>query len=181
VREADAALAIIRRIPAGVFVLHLGTPTVQGGENNRAAAFRSAAEIGRLAEAAGTRLAVEVIPNDLSDARTLVGLIEGELEGVNAGICLDFGHAFLMGDVPDIIEAVSEHLITTHVHDNDRTKDDHRVPFDGRIDWNSALMTMQKIGYDGTYLMELANTSTPADVLTKARTARQRFEKLLTY
>jgi sugar phosphate isomerase/epimerase len=86
-----------------------------------------------------------------------------------------------MVDVPDIIEAFSEHLITTHVHDNDRTKDDHRVPFDGRIDWNSALMTMQKIGYDGTYLMELANTSTPADVLTKARTARQRFEKLLTY
>jgi len=43
------------------------------------------------------------------------------------------------------------------------------------------LMTMQKVGYDGTYLMELANTTTPADVLTKARAARQRFEKLLTY
>lgn len=181
VREADAALEIVRRIPASVFVVHLGTPTVQGGENNRAAAFRSAADISRLAEAAGTRAALEVIPNDLSDAQTLVGLIERDLEGSNAGICLDFGHAFLMGDVPDVIEGVAEHLITTHVHDNDRRKDDHRVPFDGRIDWNSALMTMQKIGYDGTYLMELANTSTPSDVLTKARAARQRFEKLLTY
>jgi sugar phosphate isomerase/epimerase len=181
VREADLALAVIRRIPAAVFVVHLGTPTVQGGENNRAAAFRSAVEISRLAEAAGTRAALEVIPNDLSDAQTLVGLIERDLEGVDAGICLDFGHAFLMGDVPDIIEAVAEHLITTHVHDNDRRKDEHRVPFDGRIDWNSALMTMQKVGYDGTYLMELANTTTPADALTKARAARQRFEKLLTY
>jgi sugar phosphate isomerase/epimerase len=181
VREAEAALAIARRIPGTVLVVHLGTPTVQGGENNRTAAFRSAADICRSAEAAGVQIALEVIPNDLSDAESLVALIERDLEGLHAGICLDFGHAFLMGDVPDTIEAVAEHLVTTHVHDNDRRKDDHRVPFDGRIDWNTALMTMQKVGYDGTYMMELANTSTPAEVLTKARAARQRFEKLLTY
>ena len=30
-------------------------------------------------------------------------------------------------------------------------------------------MTMQKIGYDGTYLMELANTGSPAAVLEQAR------------
>ena len=181
VRETEAALAIVRRIPASVLVVHLGTPTVQGGENNRTAAFRSAADICRLAQAAGIKAALEIIPNDLSDAQALVSLIERDLEGLDAGICLDFGHAFLMGDVPDIIEAVSEHLVTTHVHDNDRRSDDHRVPFEGRIDWNTALMTMQKVGYDGTYLMELANTSTPADVLAKARAARDRFEKLLTY
>ncbi len=86
-----------------------------------------------------------------------------------------------MGDVPDAIETVSEHLITTHVHDNHRKRDDHLVPFDGGIDWNAALMSMQKIGYDGTYLMEVANTGAPADVLDGARRARQKFEKLLTY
>ena len=181
VRETERALQIVKRIPAKVLVVHLGTPTVQGGENNRAAAFRSAAEICRLAGAAGVRPAIEIIPNDLSEAHALVTLIERDLEGLDAGICLDFGHAFLMGDVPDTIETVAEHLVTTHVHDNDRRSDDHRVPFDGRIDWDRALMTMQKVGYDGTYLMELANTGTPADVLTKARAARQRFEKLLTY
>ena len=181
VREADAALAIVKRIPASVFVVHLGTPTLQGGENSRTAAFRSAAEICRLARAAGVQAALEVIPNDLSDGQSLVTLIERDLEGLNAGICLDFGHAFLMGDVPDTIEAVAEHVVTTHVHDNDKRKDDHLVPFEGRINWDMALMTMQKIGYDGTYLMELANTSTPVEVLTKARAARQRFEKLLTY
>jgi len=181
VREAGAALEIVKRIPAQVFVVHLGTPTVQGGENNRTAAYRSAADICRLADAAGVQASLEVIPNDLSDAQSLVTLIERDLEGLNAGICLDFGHAFLMGDVPDAIETVAEHLVTTHVHDNDRKKDDHRVPFEGRIDWDTALMTMQKVGYDGTYLMELANTSTPAEVLTRARAARQRFEKLLTY
>src|SRR5262252_6706685 len=41
VKEADAALNIARQIPAGVFVVHLGTPAAKGVENNRTAAFRS--------------------------------------------------------------------------------------------------------------------------------------------
>src|SRR6185503_8106270 len=136
VREADAALNIARQIPADVLVVHLGTPTVQGGENNRTAAFRSVEEICRLAEPIGIRVALEVIPNELSDAQSLVTMLERDLEAPHAGICLDFGHAFLMGDVADAIETVSEHLITTHVHDNHRKRDDHLVPFEGGIDWN---------------------------------------------
>ena len=181
VQEAAVALNIAREIPTEVFVLHLGTPTVQGGENNRTAAFRSAEEICRIAEPIGVRVALEVIPNPLSDAALLVKLLEQDLEAPRAGICLDFGHAFLMGDVADTIEIVAEHLITTHVHDNAGKADDHLVPFDGRIDWSLALMTMQKVGYDGTYLMELANTGDRAEVLRKAQAARARFEKLLAY
>ena len=181
VREADAALNIARRIPADVFVLHLGTPTVQGGENSRTAAFRSVEEICRLAEPIGVRVALEVIPNPISDGTLLVDLLEKDLDAPRAGICLDFGHAFMMGDVADSIETVAEHLITTHVHDNDGKKDLHLVPFDGRINWDIALMTMQKIGYDGTYLMEVANTGSTAVVLERARAARGRFEKLMAF
>jgi sugar phosphate isomerase/epimerase len=178
-READAALNIARRIPADVFVVHMGTPKAQGGENNRSAAFRSIEEICRLAEPIGIHVALELIPNELSDAQSLVTMLERDLEAPHAGICLDFGHAFLMGDVADAIETVSEHLITTHVHDNHRKRDEHLVPFDGGIDWNAALMSMQKIGYDGTYLMEVANTGSPDEVLERARRAREKFEKLL--
>ena len=181
VREAEAALNIARAIPTDVFVVHLGTPTVQGGENSRAAAFRSVEDICRAAEPIGVRVALEVIPNPLSDAASLVTMLERDLESSSAGICLDFGHAFLMGDVADTIETVAEHLITTHVHDNKGKQDEHLVPFAGRINWDMALMTMQKVGYDGTYLMELANTGSPADVLQQAKAARTRFEKLLTF
>lgn len=182
VREADAALNIARRIPADVFVVHLGTPVEQGGENNRTAAFRSVEEICRLAEPVGIRVALEVIVNPLSDGASLVEMLERDLDAPRTGICLDFGHAFLMGDVVDQIEIVAEHLVTTHVHDNGGKKDDHLVPFDGRINWDIALMTMQKVGYDGTYLMEIANTggSTRA-VLEQARSARSRFEKLMAF
>jgi len=181
VREADLALNIARQIATSVFVVHLGTPTVQGGENNRTAAFRSVEDICRLAESLDVRVALEVIPNPLSDAASLVTMLERDLDFPRTGICLDFGHAFLLGDIADAIETVAEHLITTHVHDNRGSKDEHLVPFEGKINWDLALMTMQKVGYDGTYLMELANLSTPAEVLEKARGARKKFEKLLAY
>lgn len=181
VREADAALNVARQIPTDVFVVHLGTPSSQGGENNRTAAFRSVEDICRLAEPIGTRVALEVIPNPLSDGASLVAMLERDLDFPRTGVCLDFGHAFLMGDVADAVETVAEHLITTHVHDNRGKKDEHLVPFAGKINWDMALMTMQKVGYDGTYLMELANTGSPADVLQQAQAARKRFEKLLTF
>ena len=181
VRETAAALQMARRIPFNVLVVHLGTPSekAQPGDNNRAAAFRSAEEICRLAEPLGVRVAFEVIPNELSTASALVTLLERDLDAPHAGICMDFGHAHIMGDVADAVETAAEHLIATHVHDNRRRRDDHLVPFLGSINWDTALMTMQKIGYEGTYLMELANTGEAAAVLEGARGARQRFERAL--
>jgi sugar phosphate isomerase/epimerase len=182
VQQAEAALQIARRIPFNVLVLHLGTPASKNnpGDNVRASAVKSAEEICRAADPLGVRVALEVIPNALSSAASLVQMLERDLESSpNAGICMDFGHAFLAGDVPDAVELSAEHLITTHVHDNHGRDDEHLVPFLGSIPWNETLVTMQKIGYEGTYLLELANTGSPAGVLEEARRARQRFEKAL--
>jgi sugar phosphate isomerase/epimerase len=183
VEETAAALAIARRIPFHVLVVHLGTPESKAGagDNNRAAASRSVEEICRLAEPLGVRVALEVIPNALSTPTALVTLLEHDVESPAAGVCLDFGHAFLSGDVPDAVETLAEHLIATHVHDNRRRSDDHLVPYRGAIDWDAALMSMQKVGYDGTYMMELANTATPAAVLEEARRARHQFERAVRY
>ena len=134
---------------------------------------------GRAADAVGVRVAVEVIPNDLSSPSALVTMIERDFDGSTVGLCMDFGHAHLMGDLADAIEVAAEHLVTTHVHDNRRRTDDHLVPYQGSIVWATALVTMRKIGYDGTYMLELANTGTPAAVLEEARRARQRMERAL--
>ena len=96
------------------------------------------------------RVAIEVIPNPLSGASELLDLIEEDLDGLDVGICLDYGHAHLMGDLGEAIETVSGHLLTTHVHDNGGMRDDHLVPFAGTIDWDAAMMSTQKIGYDGS-------------------------------
>ena len=181
VREAEAAIRMLERTPAKFVVVHVGSPSkyAAGNDNSRAAAVRSIEEICRCAEPRGARVALEVIPNALSSASALVTMIERDFDGSSVGVCLDFGHAHLMGDVADEIEVVAEHLITTHVHDNRGKEDDHLVPFQGTINWLGALVNMLKIGYDGTYLLELANTGNPAAVLEEARRARQRIERAL--
>jgi sugar phosphate isomerase/epimerase len=181
VHEAEAALRLAHVIPFGLLILHLGTPENRAGaqDNQRAAALRSVGEICEAAAAVDVRVAVEVIPNRLSDATALARLIDQEVEADNIGVCFDFGHAHLRGDVADAIETVAEHLIATHVHDNHGGEDEHLVPGRGTIDWPSALITMQKIGYAGTWLLELANTGSPAAVLQEARRARERFERAL--
>ena len=67
-------------------VLHLGTPANMKNpdDNHRAAAVRSLDEICRLAEPLGVRVAIEVIPNRLSDASSLVSILEDELDGNRA-------------------------------------------------------------------------------------------------
>jgi len=182
VAEAEAALHIARRVPMRVLVAHLGVPTTPqsaAGENSREAARRSIEELRRLAEPLGVVVAVEVIPNELSRPGPLVHFVEHDLESAGIGICLDFGHAHMMGDLVEAIETVSEHLVTTHVHDNRGRTDDHLVPFDGTIEWPSALTAVQKVGYDGTLLLEVAAHGSPKEILVKARSARARMERLL--
>jgi sugar phosphate isomerase/epimerase len=181
VAEAEAALQIARRIPFGVLIAHLGVPRTQASpaDNSRDGARRSIDALRVLAEPLGVRVAVEVIPNELSRAGSIVHFIEEVLEETDVGICLDFGHAHMDGDLVDAIETVSEHLITTHVHDNRGRTDDHLVPFEGTIDWPAALTAVQKVGYDGTLLLEIAAHGSAKDTLQKARKARERMERLL--
>jgi sugar phosphate isomerase/epimerase len=182
VAESEQALYIARRIPMQVLVVHLGLPRTQSSspdDNSRDAARRSIDELQRLAPPLGVRVAVEVIPNELSRAGSLVHFVEEDLEAEDVGVCLDFGHAHMDGDLLDAIETVSEHVITTHMHDNDGRMDDHLVPFEGTIDWAAAMTAVQKIGYDQTLVFEIAAHGPPKGTLAKAQKARHRLEKLL--
>ena len=51
---------------------------------------------------------------------------------------------------------------------------------DGVIDWATTLMTLQKVGYTGTLMMELAASAEgAAATLARAARARQRLESVL--
>jgi sugar phosphate isomerase/epimerase len=180
--EAERALHIARRLPFATLVAHLGLPRSQSpssADNSRDAARRSIDALQALAAPLGVSIAVEVIPNELSRAGSLVHFVEDIVETEGVGICFDFGHAHMDGDLIDALETVSEHLLTTHVHDNRGRTDDHLVPFEGTIDWPAALTTLQKVGYDGPMMLEIAAHGTPADTLGRAVRARGRMEKFL--
>jgi sugar phosphate isomerase/epimerase len=123
-------------------------------------------------------IAIEVMNDPRFDAATLVTLLEEDFEDLELGICLDFGHAHLRGDLCEAIETVSGHMVTTHLHDNAGRQDDHRVPYGGTIHWDSAMMEVQKIGYDGVLLFEPAAVKgDPVVVLKRCVAARDRLER----
>jgi sugar phosphate isomerase/epimerase len=180
IAEAEAVLAIASRIPFRYLVVHIGTPAGQVTEpddNQPAAAKRSVEQLAELARAAGVGLALEVMPNALSSAAALARMIEEDLDGLDVGVCLDYGHAHLMGDLGDAIETLSGHLWTTHVHDNRGQRDEHLAPYDGSIDWDAAMMETMKIGYDGALIFEVGALGNPMETLKRMVRARERLEK----
>jgi sugar phosphate isomerase/epimerase len=181
VAETERALYIARRISFPTFVVHLGRPRadrVQGG-TNRDAARRSVEALAKSAQPLGVRIAVEIISNDLSRAASLTHLLDDGIDAPNVGICLDTGHARLEGDVADAIEVVSGHLAAVDIHDNRGRSDDHLVPFEGAIDWPSALTTVQKVGYDGALTFELSARGATKDTLARANQAQRRMNDLM--
>jgi sugar phosphate isomerase/epimerase len=180
--EMAAAVNIARIVPFTYLVVHVGVPEAWKpgpDDNHREAAVRSIEEIHALADAAGVKVALEVMGNTLSTAPDLVELIERSFEGADLGICMDVGHAHMLGDAAEAIETASEYLVTTHIHDNRRQSDDHLVPFQGNINWAATIMAFEKIGYDGVLMYEVRNAKSPAAVLAKAVAARRRLEALM--
>jgi len=181
VEETVAALNLATLVPYQILVLHCGVPAPHGqaADNHVPSMVRSLEELSPIAASVGVRLAVEIIPNALSTAGSLVDLLESDIEARDLGICMDVGHARLMGDVVDAIETCSGHLVTTHLHDNRGRTDDHLVPGQGVVDWDATLLAFQKVGYDGAWMFELAVAAERRPALERAVKARARLESLL--
>ena len=163
-------------------MLHLGIPRGQPipvGDNDVKALKQSLEPIAEACTIAGVRLALEVIPNDLATPEALVGWLDGDLELGTAAVCLDFGHAHLVGGAPEAIDMLAGYIITTHVHDNRGLSDDHLLPFAGTIDWNTTLAAMTKIGYAGPWIFELPDHGDAERVIEGAIGARRRIQAIL--
>jgi sugar phosphate isomerase/epimerase len=181
VDETRAAIDIARTLRYDTLVVHLGLPGhVAAANDNDASAARASLDVLMpYAGERGVQMALEVQTNRLSTPDALVALIEDAADWPVAGICVDTGHARLLGDPVDAIESASGHIIATHMNDNRGSRDDHLVPYDGSIDWASTLLAFLKVGYAGPWTFELAPAASPVAVLGRAAEARQRFEQAL--
>lgn len=70
--------------------------------------------------------------------------------------CLDLGHARLVDEDPAaFIEALGgSKLKSLHVHDVDGVHDNHTLPYQGVIDWESVMRALAKIDYEGEFNYE---------------------------
>jgi sugar phosphate isomerase/epimerase len=182
VDETAAAIRAGRRLGASIAVLHLGLPRGQQippGDNDVRSVGRSLEQLTATAAETGMQLALEVIPNDLSTPPALLDWLTGDLENASTGICLDVGHAHLMGGTAEAAESLAGYVITTHLHDNRGRTDDHLVPFAGTIDWSATLSALWKIGYDGRLVFEVADAGDAPAVLQRTIGARTRLQAIL--
>jgi sugar phosphate isomerase/epimerase len=179
--ETRLALDAARELGCAALVLHLGLPAGQGAgaDNDPTSARRSLDAIAEAAHGTNVRLALEVIPNALSTPPELLRWMHDDSGLDDHGVCLDFGHAHMMGGVGEAIETLSGHIITTHVHDNNGREDSHLVPFAGSIDWPESLASLWKIGYAGPLVFEVADHGDADGVIARLVGARARLQSIL--
>ena len=98
--------------------------------------------------------------------------ILGALETNQVGACLDTGHAFLSGELYNLVYKLTPYLRMLHVHDNRGHSDEHCPPGDGRIDWGAFLRELIQIHFHGTFILEIAGGKEPAEIMARARRGR---------
>ena len=88
------------------------------------------------AAAIGVKIAIE---NIFEDEPSNLKLLMEEMNSANFGICFDTGHFNLFSKAPleFWMSSLKPYLIELHLHDNDRTSDQHLPISDGTFDFKS--------------------------------------------
>ena len=74
-----------------------------------------------------------------------------------AGICFDTGHSLVFDhDLGDMARLAAPYLKCLHVHDNDGTRDGHKLPYssEGKGNWAHFVQALSEIGYHGVLSLE---------------------------
>ena len=90
--------------------------------------------------------------------------------------CWDCGHQYCFGDRRKVMPDFADRLIALHVHDNNFEKDEHAIPFEGRIDFDVIAKELADCRFDGTMMLELAYRGQipPEDYYAKAAKAAKK-------
>lgn len=94
--------------------------------------------LGRVAEAAGTRIFLE---NVYEDSPALHERLLAQLPEAVFGVCFDVGHCnvYSQDSARVWFEKIGSRIHELHIHDNDGTDDQHRSLGQGKIDFNRLL------------------------------------------
>lgn len=114
-------------------------------------------EMASVAAESGIVLALENLPpNYLGHTpEEILALLDGTDRG-SVGVCFDSGHANLSGHFAEFASAMLPMSVTTHLHDNDGSGDQHLFPGSGNIDWRNFASTYRILECKATIMLECA-------------------------
>jgi sugar phosphate isomerase/epimerase len=140
------------------------------------AAFSSLENLAVFAKARGVTIAIENTTDELSSPASLMRFLS-DTHLHDLRLCFDIGHAHIEDGVSVSLETMFDRVATTHIHDNHGEKDEHLLPYDGTIDWDSALGALAKAPEPLPLVLELKEQAATMPTLDKVRAAFDRLKE----
>ena len=188
--ELKRAIDVAEELPFSHMVFHMGSSRETADPRKRDAAFSSLEHLILHARHVGVTICVENTTSEMGDPSYLRAFVdETRLSGLRFNF--DIGHAHL-SDFPEderiekSFSPLRELVSSVHLHDNHGEKDEHLPPFDGTIDWPTAIKTLQSAPQTSLPLvLELKEKTGPeapsaAEQLSTAQKAMDQFEEAWT-
>src|SRR6201987_1414174 len=185
--EFKRAIDVSEDLAFSRMVLHMGGSREEADPRKRDAAFSTLEHLVLHAHHAGVTLAVENTTSEMGDPAYLRAFVdETRLTGLRFNF--DLGHANMAGGpAEERLErrfAPMKNLIAAiHLHDNHGEKDEHLLPYEGSIHWESAIPLLRSAPNGGLpvvlELKEKFGLEAPSvpEQLHAARGAFERFEE----
>lgn len=147
------------------FGLDVSTWSAAGGLQLGREDWNRIGNILREAAARPMRLALENGPLDLL-SQVLERMADHPAFN-HLGICIDTGHANMHSRLyespaQEFIRAFKSRVIHLHLHDNRGQEDEHLVPGQGTVRWPEFLVDLERTGFNGQIVFELADSDPEA-------------------
>jgi sugar phosphate isomerase/epimerase len=190
--ELKRAIDVAEDLPFQRMVVHMGGSRETADPKKRDAAFSSLEHLILHARHVGVTITVENTTSEMGAPAYLRAFVdETRLFGLRFNF--DIGHANLTDIIPSsghdsrilcAFEPLRDSLAAVHVHDNHGEKDEHLPPYEGSIDWPSAVSMLKTAPNAATLPLTLElkektgpDAPSPAELLASARASLGRFEK----
>jgi sugar phosphate isomerase/epimerase len=162
--ELKRVIDVAEDLPFSRLILHMGGSREAADPRKRDAAFSSLEHLVLHAKHVGVTICVENTTSEMGEPAYLRSFVdETRLTGLRFNF--DVGHAHLAEGpeaerIEKSFEPLRELVVSAHIHDNHGDKDEHLPPFDGSIDWPSALKVLHSAPTNGLpFTLELKEKS----------------------
>lgn len=178
VDEIKRVLEVAESVPFKFLVQHLGHGRQMADQRKIDAAFSSLEHLTVFAKARGVTIALENRQDELGSPSSLQHFItDTHLHDLR--LCFDTGHAHVETGVDAGFDMMRDRVATTHLHDNHGEKDEHLLPFEGTIDWETILGAFSSAPEPLPIVLELKEQPGGKPALNQVQATFDKIEKLL--
>ena len=178
VDEVKRALEVAETVAFRYLIQHMTSTRQPVDPRNLDAAFSSLEHLVLFAKQRGVTIAIENTPGEFSSPESLAQFVK-QTRLNDLRFCFDIGHAHMAEGVAAGIELMLDRIVTVHLHDNHGEKDEHLLPFEGTIDWGTALAALAGAPEAPAFVLELKERAADLPSLEQIRGAFDKLEKHL--